>query len=189
MRTHVALLRGINVSGNKKVAMADLRAVVAELGHADVTTYINSGNVLFTPAQDRDSAAIARDMSEAIAAKLGVSTPVVVVTREELAQVVADNPFPQEPDPKRVHAVFLSAPPAPELLGKIDTAVAAAAAKGARDSVRATGRTLYVHTPDGFGASEVSEATMKIFGGPKASVVGTARNWSTVNKLLSLCDA
>jgi len=190
MPTHVALLRGINVGGNKKVAMADLRAVVAELGHADVSTYINSGNVLFTPtgAAGEDVAAMARDMSEAIAAKLGVSSSVVIVTRDELAQVIAGTPFSQEPDPRRVHVVFLSPPPAAPLLAKIDAAVAAAAAKGARDSVRATGRVLYLHTPDGFGASAVSEATMKLVGAPKAGVVGTARNWATVNKLLALCD-
>ncbi len=189
MPTHVALLRGINVGGNKKVAMADLRAVVAELGHAGVSTYINSGNVLFTPPPGRDIAAIALEMSEAIAARLGVSSPVVVVTRDELAQVVAGNPYQDEPDPKRVHAVFLSAPAGPEVLGKIDAAVTAAAAKGSRDSVRATGRMLYLHTPDGFGNSDVSAATMKIVGAPKAGLAGTARNWSTVGKLLALCYA
>ncbi len=191
MPTHVALLRGINVGGNNKVAMADLRAVIGGLGHTNVSTYINSGNVLFTPPPIQDSAAMAREMTEAIAADLGVSAAVVVVTRDELAAIVAANPFPEEPDHKRVHAVFLSAPAGPELLGKIDAAFAAAAARGARDSVRAAGRTLYLHTPDGFGTSEVSEATMKFVGTPKAGlagVVGTARNWATVSKLLALCD-
>jgi uncharacterized protein (DUF1697 family) len=188
MPTHVSLLRGINVGGNKKVAMADLRAVVGELGHADVSTYINSGNVLFTPPPGQDSAAMARDMSAAIAAKLGVSSSVVVVTRDELAQVIADTPYGEEPDPRRVHAVFLSGPPGPELLGKIDAAVTAAAARGSRDSVRGIDRVLYLHTPDGFGRSEVAEATMKIVGAPKAGVIATARNWATVSKLLALCD-
>lgn len=189
MPTHVALLRGINLGGNKRVAMADLRAVVAELGHAHVSTYINSGNVVFTPPPGADSAVIARDMSEAIAAKLGVSSSVVVITRDELAQVVADNPFTQEPDPKRVHAVFMSAPAAPEVLSKIDEAVAAATAKGSRASVRPAGRMLYLHTPEGFGTSDVAVATMRITGAPKTGLTGTARNWSTVSKLLSLCDA
>jgi uncharacterized protein (DUF1697 family) len=188
MPTHVALLRGINVGGNSKIAMADLRAVVAELGHADVSTYINSGNVLFTPAAGADSDAISQEMSAAIAARLGVSTRVVVVTRDELAQVIADYPYPEEQDPKRVHAVFLSAPLGPEPLGKIDAAVTAAAATGSRDSVRAAARALYLHTPDGFGTSKVGEATMKVVAAPKTGVVGTARNWSTVNKLLALCD-
>jgi len=189
MPTHVALLRGINVGGNKKVAMADLRSVVTELGHSEVSTYINSGNVLFTPPPGQDSAAMAREMTEAIADTLGVSSTVVVVTRDELAQVIADNPFPDEPEPRRVHAVFLNMRPSPDLLEKIDAAVAAAAAKGSRDSVRAIGRVLYLHTPDGFGTSQVAEATMKIVGAPKTGVVATARNWATTNKLLALCDA
>jgi uncharacterized protein (DUF1697 family) len=188
MPTHVALLRGINVGGNKKVVMADLRVLVAELGHADVSTYINSGNVLFTPPPGQDSAAMAAEMSAAIAGKLGVSCSVVVLTRDELAQVIAVNPYQDEPDPRRVHAVFLSEPPGQEVLGKIDAAVAAAAAKGARDSVRGTERALYLHTPDGYGNSELAEATMKIVGAPKAGVIGTARNWATVGKLLALCD-
>lgn len=187
MPTHVALLRGINVGGSKKVAMADLRVVVAELGHTDVSTYINSGNVLFTPPPGQDSAAIARDMTAAIAAKLGVSSSVVVVTRDEIAQIIADNPVSDEPDPRRVHAVFLSAPLEAEPLGRIDAAVAAAAAKGSRDSVHATDRVLYLHTPDGFGRSEAAEAIMKIVG--KSGVAGTARNWATVSKLLALCDS
>jgi uncharacterized protein (DUF1697 family) len=192
MPTHVALLRGINVGGKNKVAMADLRAVVAELGHTGVSTYINSGNALFTastPAAGDDIDAMSQAMSAAIAARLGVTTPVVIVPRDELAEILGANPFLAEPDPKRVHAVFLSAPAGPGLLGKIDAAVAAAAAKGARDRVRPAGRALYLHTPDGFGNSDVSAALMRMVGGPKSTVVGTARNWATANKLLSLCDA
>jgi uncharacterized protein (DUF1697 family) len=195
MPTHVALLRGINVGGKNKVAMADLRTVVAELGHSGVSTYINSGNVLFTAsasvsasAAGGDIDAMSQAMSAAIAARLGVTTPVVIVPRDELAEILDANPFSAEPDPKRVHAVFLSAPAGPDLLGRVDAAVAAAAAKGARDSVRPAGRALYLHTPDGFGNSDVSAALMRMVGGQKAAVVGTARNWATANKLLSLCD-
>jgi len=124
MPTHVALLRGINLGGRNKVAMADLRAIVGELGHTDVSTYIQSGNVLFDAAPDADTGLMALAMTEAIAAKLGVTAPVIVLTRDELARVIADNPFPGEPDPKRVHAVVLSEPPWPELTGKLDAAMA-----------------------------------------------------------------
>lgn len=188
MPTHVALLRGINLGGKNKVAMADLRTVVAELGHTGVSTYINSGNVLFTAPPGEDISAMAAAMATAIATKLGVTTPVVIVPREELAEILAANPFRSEADPKRVHAVFLSAPAGPDLLGKIDVVVAAAAAKGARDSVRPAGRALYLHTPDGFGTSDVSAALIRLVGAPKATVIGTARNWATATKLLSLCD-
>jgi len=188
MPTHIALLRGINVGGNRKIAMADLRAVVGELGHTDVSTYIQSGNVLFTAAADEDTAAMAAAMAAAIAAKLGVSAPVVVITRDELAQIMADNPFPVEPEPRYVHAVVLSERPGRDLLDKLDAAVAASQAKGARDGVHVTGRTLYLHTPDGFGNSELAETVMKVVNSPKAGFTGTARNWATVTKLLALCD-
>jgi uncharacterized protein (DUF1697 family) len=189
MATHVALLRGINLGGKNKVAMADLRALVSELGHANVTTYIQSGNVLFTAQDDADCTVVARAITEAIAARLGVTAPVVVVTRDELGQILAANPFPDEPDPKRVHAVVLSAPPGPELTTKLDAAIAQAAAKGAPDAVVPVGRTLYLHTPDGYGASDLSAATRRIVSSPKAGVTGTARNWATMTKLLELCDA
>jgi uncharacterized protein (DUF1697 family) len=166
--------------------MADLRAVADELGHSDVSTYIQSGNVLFTAPPDADHAAMAQAMTEAIAAKLGVTAPVVVVSRGELAQVVVDNPFPVEPDPRHVHAVVLSEPPRTELLGKLDT-VAQTAAKGTRDRMHAAGRALYVHTPDGYGTSDLAQAVIKIVNSPKAGVTGTARNWATVTKLLELC--
>jgi uncharacterized protein (DUF1697 family) len=188
MATHVALLRGINLGGRNRVAMADLRALVTELGHTDVSTYIQSGNVLFTAPPGADAAAVAQVMTEAIAAKLGVTAPVVVLTREELAGILDANPFPHEPEPRRVHAVVLSEPPGPELLGKLDAIVAQAAATGAPDMVRAAGRTLYVHTPEGYGTSDLAQAVIKIVSSPKTGVTGTARNWATMTKLLELCE-
>jgi uncharacterized protein (DUF1697 family) len=185
--THVALLRGINLGGRNKVAMADLRALVTELGHADVSTYIQSGNVLFSATGDAEAAALALAMTEAIAAKLGVTAPVVVLTRDELAEVVAANPFPDEPDPRRVHAVVLSEPPGPELTAKLDAAVAQSAAKGFRDEIQVVDRTLYLHTPEGYGRSDLAGSLMRIVSSPKAGTTGTARNWATMTKLFALC--
>jgi uncharacterized protein (DUF1697 family) len=189
MATHVALLRGINLGGKNKVAMADLRTLVAGLGHTGVSTYIQSGNVLFTAPDDADCAMTARVMTEAIAATLGVTSPVVVVTRGELAQILAGNPFPDEPDPRRVHAVVLSEPPWPELEVKLDAARAKSAAAGGADEVVAVGRTLYLHTPDGYGRSVLAEALLRVVSSPKSGATGTARNWATMTKLLELCDA
>ncbi len=187
MATHVALLRGINVGGKNKVSMTDLRALAAELGHADVSTYIQSGNVLFTAPPDGDPAELARAMTEAIAAKLGVTAPVVVVPRGELAEILAANPFPDEPDPRKVHAVVRSEPPDPELETKLDAARAKSAAAGRVDQVVVIGRTLYLHTPDGMGRSVLAEVINRVVSSPKSKVTGTARNWATMTKLLELC--
>ena len=87
MATHVALLRGINVGGKNKVPMAELREVVTSLGHTEVTTYIQSGNVLFTSSED-DPAKLAAGLEAAITQAFGVQSPVVVLSRDELAQVL-----------------------------------------------------------------------------------------------------
>jgi uncharacterized protein (DUF1697 family) len=185
--THIALLRGINVGGRNRVAMTDLRAIVTGLGHTDVSTYIQSGNVLFTTGQ-ADTRALATGLEEAIEAALGIRPRVQVLSRGELAQVIRDNPFPDEPNPKAVHAVFLTADPAPEMRASVAAAQQAAAQKGSRDSTRFVGRVLYLHTPDGYGRSELAVQLARASGPLAPRQAGTARNWATVGKLLSLCD-
>jgi uncharacterized protein (DUF1697 family) len=187
MPTHVALLRGINVGGGGKVPMAQLRVLVTSLGHRDVGTYIQSGNIVFTAAHDDDEA-VAAELTKAIADQFGVRTSAVVLSRDELAAVIEANPYPDEPEKRFVHGVFLAADPGEAALQRVADAVAAAAAKGSRDEAKYVGRTLYLHTPDGFGASELAkELLMKRPTMPPAT--GTARNWNTITKLLALCDA
>lgn len=187
MPTHVALLRGINLGGRNRVAMADLRALVAGLGHADVSTYIQSGNVVFTARPGAPgTSALASELAAAVASDLGVTAPAVVLTAAELAAAVEANPFGDEPDPRRVHAVFRSGPASQDLTARVAAAVEAAAAKGSRDSAVPVGRVLYLHTPDGFGRSHLAQSLLKLTASPEAGT-GTARNWSTTLKLLSLC--
>jgi len=192
MASHVALLRGINVGGRNKVPMADLREVVAALGHTGVTTYIQSGNVLFTTA-DTDTAKLAAALETAIEDRFGLWSSVVVLSREELAEVLAANPYSDEPNPRLVHVVFRNAEPPPDVRNRIEAAVKAAAAKGSRDTVHSAGRALYLHTPDGFGKSELAQNLLRIMTPPpkqkkQAALAATARNWATATKLLSLCE-
>ncbi len=190
MPTHVALLRGINLGGRNKVAMADLRQVVASLGHADVATYIQSGNVVFSTG-DTDATALAEALEQAIATALGVRVRVVVLSREELARAMRDNPYSGEPNPKAVHAVFLSATPGPEVAESVADAQRRAGQKqpGSRDTAQVMGRTIFLHTPDGFGRSELATLVVQRSRETSAGLAGTARNWATVTKLLALCDA
>jgi uncharacterized protein (DUF1697 family) len=170
MPSHVALLRGINVGGRARVAMADLREVVASLGYEDVATYVQSGNVVFT-AEAPDAAAL----EAAIAERLDVSPAVVVLSREELEQVVARNPWPDERDGKHLHVIFTAGEPDADV-------VAAAQEKAAGgDEARIVGGTLYMHTPNGLGRSKLAAELSRR--GPKD---GTARNWTTVTKLLAM---
>jgi len=191
MASHVALLRGINVGGRNKVPMADLREVVTSLGHTGVSTYIQSGNVLFSTAEE-DNAALAAALESAIEDRFGIWSSVVVLTRDELAQVLAANPYPDEPNPRMVHVVFLNAEPPGDLLGRISAAESAVAAKGSRDTVQPAGQVLFLHTPDGFGTSELAQTVFKIITPPakgkKHGLAATARNLATATTLLSLCD-
>ena len=191
MASHVALLRGINVGGRNKVPMADLREVVTGLGHTGVSTYIQSGNVLFSTA-DTDDAKLAAALESAIEDRFGIWSSVVVLSRDELAQVLAANPYPDEPNPKMVHVVFLNAEPPGDLLARISAAESAVAAKGSRDTVQAASQVLFLHTPDGFGTSELAQTVFKIITPPakgkKHGLAATARNLATATTLLSLCD-
>jgi uncharacterized protein (DUF1697 family) len=182
--THVALLRGINVGGRNRVAMAALRGVVEGLGHTEVATYIQSGNVVFT-SEDTDTGALAGALERAIGEQLGVRPRVVVLTCAELARVVADNPFPDEDNPRNLHAVFRNVPLDPGELAAVAAAERRARERGGRDRARVVGTTLYLHTPDGFGRSELATELTRA-GGDRQD--GTARNWATVRKLLAMCD-
>jgi len=187
--THVALLRGINVGGRGRLPMADLRRIVAGLGHAEVATYIQSGNVVFTPAGDGDPATLARDLERALAAEFPFAPRVVVLTRDELADAVAGDPYREEPDPKRVHVVFLTDDPAPDEADRVAALVRRAAERGSRDEARLAGRTLYLHTPDGIGRSVLAELIARGARKAGAAADGTARNRATVTKLLAMLDA
>lgn len=189
MRTHVALLRGINVVGRNKVSMAELREVVASLGYGDVSTYIQSGNVLFSPADvEADSVELADELEAAIAERLDVRPAVVVVGRGELKQVVRRNPFLDETDPKRLHAVFLREVPDSSGVASVAAAVDRAHAKSSRDDARIIGHTLYLWTPDGF-ARSILRAELSRSGQHRTPMPeGTARNWKTVNTLVSLLE-
>lgn len=182
MPTHIALLRGVNVGG-KKLAMADLREAVAGLGHTEVSTYIQSGNALFSSGET-DTGALAAGIEKAIADRAGIQSRVLVLTRGELEQVVRANPYPGEPNPKLVHVLFLLPGQRPELAGMLADAQQQARDKGSRDTARLLERAVYLHTPDGYGRSELALRLGRL--SARQGSEWTARNWATVIKLLSL---
>jgi uncharacterized protein (DUF1697 family) len=184
MPRYVALLRGINLGGYNKVAMADLRQVATSLGHTDVVTYIQSGNLVFTSPQ-ADTIGLAGSLEREIAERLGVQPAVMVLSRGELAQVIADNPFPDETNPKCLHAVFRREEVSADGIAAIDAAQQRARAKGSRDDVVAVGCTLFLHTPDGFGRSELAAQLAR----SGAQAAGTARNWATVTRLMTMLES
>ncbi len=175
--------------------MAQLQQVVTSLGHADVMTYIQSGNVLFTPqltdggtGGPTNAAALAAELERAIADGIGVHASAVVLSREELARCMRDNPYPGQTNPKLLHAVFLPEEPGSGLAGWVADAEQQVRANGSRDSARLLDRTVYLHTPDGYPRSQLRRVLAKKGGPTSALVGGTARNWATVSKLAELCS-
>lgn len=177
MPDYVALLKGVNVGGRSTLAMGDLRAVVAGLGHEQVRTYINSGNVLFrTPQPGRE--AIATDIRVALRSAVGRDVAVVVRSRDDLAAVVATDPFP-DADPRQLHVSFLSAP--------LDAAAAAAVTKlleGHPERVALRDSEFYIDFVNGAGRSKLDSKRLE----RAAGVGATARNWRTVTTLLRLLE-
>ncbi|MGH8870098.1 MAG: DUF1697 domain-containing protein [Actinomycetes bacterium] len=176
--TYVALLRGINLGRSRQVAMADLRAVVAEIGHGDVRTHLRSGNVLLT-ADARSSDALVAPLEDALSARFGFDARVVVRSRDELAAVVASDPFAGvATDGARYLVTFLSEP-AGHRLDDLDPDAYAP------DAFRVRGREIYAWLPDGVTASRLDRTAWEQ---RLPGVTVTARNWNTVTRLLAMAD-
>ncbi len=167
MIRQVALLRGINVGGKNTVPMAALRDLFVSLGHDDVATLLQSGNVVFTGSGH----AVPGDLEAAISEQFAITCRVIVVSRDELEQVVADNPF-AEYQPTTVHVGFVGAPPDQQSVTTID------AGSFAPEELVPGDRHLYLHLPGGMGRARMPSQLERRLGVPI-----TFRNWTTVTRL------
>jgi uncharacterized protein (DUF1697 family) len=171
MANRIALLRGINLGPERRVAMAELRAALETAGYTDVRTHLQSGNVLLESRQSPER--LARELSALVARELGVESDVVVRTRDELADVVARNPLAEVAgDPKRLQVTFLAGEPDAALVRELESG------DFAPEQCVVSGREIYAWHPDGIQRSRLARV---LSSGP-----GTARNWNTVTKLLAL---
>jgi uncharacterized protein (DUF1697 family) len=177
MPRHIALLRGINLGGQRRVPMARLRALLEAAGHRDVRTLLQSGNIVLTASAP--PATLERSLSELVSEEFGFSVSVVVRTRDELAGVVARDPFGDAADdPRRYQVSFLGAEPAPEAVAALE------GADVAPERVVVSGREVYAWHPDGLQRSQLA----RLISADRLGVEVTARNWATVGKLLALAD-
>lgn len=170
---HVALLRGINLGPTRKVPMAELRGLAEGLGWTGVSTYVNSGNLLFTAAGPEELLAAA--LSAALADRFGFAVPVAVRSADELRAAVAATPFP-DGDPKRVCVCFLRQAPDDAARERL-----LAAARG-DERVEVIGRELHLHFPDGQADSVLASRLIALVG----QEVATTRNLSTGRALVRL---
>jgi uncharacterized protein (DUF1697 family) len=176
MATYVALLRGINVGGNKMVAMADLRAALTKAGFSNVQTLLQSGNVILDAAAS-SPAKLESQLEAAVEKRFSLEVEIHVRSAAELAAVIKANPFAAEAtrDPSHLLVTFYKTP--------VDRAKvkAAQAAITGPERLHADGRHLYMVFPEGIGRSKATVVVGKMLGPG-----GTARNWNTVQKLAAL---
>jgi uncharacterized protein (DUF1697 family) len=175
--TQVALLRGINVGRNKRIAMADLRDLMQGLGYEDVRTHLQSGNVIYaSPASANEAAAAIEGQ---IGRELGLTVKVIVRTRDELAQAIDANPLGgYVGEPAKLLVTFLSTAPDTDALAAIDPV------EFEPELFSVGVREIYSFHPNGLNQSLLSPVLAKSLEG-----AWTARNWNTVTRLLQLADA
>jgi uncharacterized protein (DUF1697 family) len=176
MATLVALLRGINVGGRNAVSMPALKELLTSLGLRDVTTYIQSGNVVFgAPAGKPDE--LARKLERQIAKTFAVNASVLLRTPAQLKRIAAGNPFVQQAtDRSKLHVVFLDRNPGARAQTKLDPE------RSPPDEFVLKGREIYLHLPNGAGRTKL---TIDYFE-RRLGVKATHRNWNTLNRLIEL---
>ena len=179
MQTYIALLRGINVSGHKIIKMEILRNVLQELDFKNISTYIQSGNIIFK-SDLKDVNLLENQIASKIEEHFGFSVPVIIVLPAELKMIVKNNPFSTQKmeDPTQPYVAFLSEAPAPaalEILGSIDFG---------NDRFINIDKTLYLFYANSAANTKLSNAMVK----NKLKVTETSRNWKTINKLIDLVE-
>ena len=178
MRTWIALLRGVNVVGRRKLLMKDLAAIFVRAGFSSVRTYIQSGNVVFESVRG-SARALADEIGERVLKKSGFRPHVIVLSVAGLARAVGGNPFPQaDADHRTLHLFFLSAHPRRPDLESL------ARLKAGREAFELKGAVFYLYTPHGFPQCALHDKVERFLG-----VDATARNWRTANQLLSMSRA
>ncbi len=172
---HVALLRGVNVGPANRIAMANLRALVASLGYGDAKTLLNSGNVVFSASPTKARNASER-IEKALATQLGLSCRVTVLSADEVVSIVRDNPLLDFADnPSRLHVSVLASPKEIVRLDPIRTL-------NWEPDVLAVGeRVAYMWCASGMIESRLATAAARLLGDAV-----TTRNWATMLKVHAL---
>ena len=174
----VVLLRGINIGSRNRISMPELREALEDAGYDDVRTYLQSGNVVLTSTAGAKN--VARDCERLIADRFGLRIAVVARTHTEIARVVERNPLVRvAKDPKRYQVSFLETKPSAKIVRELEEVAAD------REEVVSIGREIYAWHPGGVARSKLWAR----LAGKDLGVTATARNWTTVTKLLELADA
>ena len=174
MHTYISILRGINVSGQKKIIMADLVKLYEDLGFTDVKTYIQSGNVVFNSTKKVSNSMLVKQIETKINEIYGFLVPVIIRTVDDLSKIIASNPFKNETS-ENLYITFLSNLPNSnhlENLTEINYLL---------DEFIVIEKEIYLNVSS-YGTTKLSNSFFE----NKLKVTATTRNWNTVNKLLAI---
>jgi uncharacterized protein (DUF1697 family) len=180
MAAYVSLFRGINVGGNHPVQMDALKELHQSLGLRDVRTHIQSGNVIFTSDED-ESAQLAKHIEDRFEQRFGFHSEVMVRSASELQEINASNPFKDQQDKKTNWIVVMFLKHCPDATAQQDLL----ASYAGPEEIRIIGKEAHIYYPEGIGRSKLSGAYVE----KKLKILGTARNWNTVTKLLEMMRA
>lgn len=180
MKNYIALLRGINVGAKRKILMVDLRQLFDELGFIDVTTYIQSGNVLFNTDQTKTNKEIATEIEQAIAAAYDFEVSVIIRTANEINKLITENPFaiPDEIEVNKHHLTLLKEAPGAEALEKIQSY------DFAPDQYIIKNKDVFVYHQGRYSDTKLGNAFFE----KKLKVVATTRSMKTILKLADLAN-
>ena len=177
MPRFISLLRGINVSGHRKIRMADLRTAYESLDMTNVETYLQSGNVVFD-CKVRSASKVAALIEGVIEDRFGHDVTVLVRTPDDFGRLIEGNPFSvhAKKDPGKVHVTFLAARPLASLLAELDDVDT----RG--DDFTVDGTHVYLHCPNGYGRTKLNNTFFE----RKLKVPATTRSWKTVEALYDM---
>ena len=177
MTTYISILRGINVSGQKIIKMDALRKVYENIGLKNVTSYVQSGNVVFT-ATTIDANKLELMISAEIKKGFGFDVPVIVLPVAKLKEVIENNPFLKDrnKDTSFVYVTFLASKPDPYNAQTVEDK------KGTGEEIFFTDNAVYVYCPGGYGRTKLTNNFIE----KKLNVGATTRNWKTTNELLKI---
>jgi uncharacterized protein (DUF1697 family) len=178
METYISLLRGINVSGQKKILMADLKVLYETLKFKGVVTYIQSGNVIFKTDKKESNQNLAKKIEQSIFKKYNFNVPLIVRSTSEIENIISNNPFLKDSniDIDKLHVTFLSETPEKEKL------ISIVQFDYPPDKFIIIDQEVFLYCPDRYGETKLSN----MFFENKLKVSATTRNWKTVNKLVEM---
>lgn len=176
MNKFIALLRGINVSGQKQIKMADLQSLFESINFSEVKTYIQSGNVIFS-AKEKDSTKLEKKISFAIKKRFGFEINVIIISSTELKNLINKNPFINKKiDIEKLYVVFLSNSPDKENIKNLN------ASDFSPEEYFLDDKSIYLFVPNGYGRAKLNNNYFE----SKLKVPATTRNWRTVRTLFEL---